>query len=458
MNKIEIATLKQSQKNFFNRGQTLSYEFRIQKLQLLDRLIRNNETQIIEALKKDLKKPETEAYVSEIAFLYDELRFTLKNLKKWMAPKKISTPITQWIAKSYLYSEPLGVVLIIAPWNYPFQLVISPLIGAIAAGNCVVIKPSEISFHTGQLIEELISKNFSKEHIAVVLGGVETSEQLLMQSWDHLFFTGGTEVGRKVMIAAAKTLTPVTLELGGKSPCLVDDEVDWQVTANRIVWGKFFNAGQTCVAPDYLLLPKGKTAKFLPHFEAAIKKFFGENPEKSPDYSRIINDSHYQRLKKYLNQGKITVGGHFTDSERYLSPTLLTEVKWEMPVMTEEIFGPILPVIEYDSLDEAILLIQSRPKPLALYFFSKNNKKTQEVVTRLSFGGGCVNDTLVHLTNPKIPFGGVGESGMGRYHGEFSFSTFSHQKGIVKRSFLIDLALRYPPYLGKLKLIKRVMK
>lgn len=450
--------LKKSQNEFFNFGKTKTYEFRVESLKKLEASIRSHEPQIIKALAKDLGKSETESYLSEIVFLYDEIRFALKHLKKWMKPRRVSTPFTQWPAQSYIYSEPVGSVLIIAPWNYPFQLVMSPLIGAIAAGNCAVLKPSELSNHTSRLIEEIITKTFPREYVAVVLGGVETSQALVTQPWDHLFFTGGTEVGRKVMMEAAKTLTPVTLELGGKSPCVVDNNTDWEVTAKRIVWGKFFNAGQTCVAPDYLLLPKGTKESFLPLLKSTIESFFSASPENSPDYGRIVSQGHYERLKKHLGRGKVAIGGSCKDEERFISPTVLTEVSWQDDVMKEEIFGPILPMIEYESLDQAIAQIQSRPKPLALYYFSKNEEKTREVLNRLSFGGGCINDTLVHLANPKLPFGGVGESGLGSYHGKYSFNTFSHQKSVVKRSFWLDVAVRYPPYLDHIKIFRKLMR
>lgn len=458
MEATEISRLKTAQKHFFNTGKTKPYEVRVESLKKLEASIRSYEPQIFEALAKDLGKSETESYISEIAFLYEEIRFALKHLKKWMKPKRVSTPFTQWPAKSYLYLEPLGSVLIIAPWNYPFQLVMSPLIGAIAAGNCAVLKPSELSTHTSRLIEEIIAKTFPKEHVAVVLGGIETSQALVAQPWDHLFFTGGTEVGRKVMTEAAKTLTPVTLELGGKSPCLVDSDTDWEVTAKRIVWGKFFNAGQTCVAPDYLLLPKGSTEQFIPLLKATIESFFSKTPEKSPDYGRIVSQGQYERLKKYLRSGKVALGGIYKDEERFIAPTVLTELSWQDDVMKEEIFGPILPVLEYESLEQAIGQIQSRPKPLALYYFSKDEEKTREVLKRISFGGGCINDTLVHLANPKLPFGGVGESGLGKYHGKYSFDTFSHEKSVVKRSFWLNLALRYPPYLDHIKIFRKLMR
>jgi acyl-CoA reductase-like NAD-dependent aldehyde dehydrogenase len=455
MEVTDFLSLRTEQKKFFNSGKTKSYEFRVEQLKRLNEAIRVHEKEILKALKSDLNKSEAEAYLSEIGFLYEEIRFALKHLKKWMKPEKVSSPLVQWPARSYIESEPLGVVLIIAPWNYPFQLVISPLIGAIAAGNCAVLKPSEVSPHTAQVIEKLITQTFPNEYIAAVLGGVETSQALISEPWDHLFFTGGTEVGKKVAMEAAKTLTPVTLELGGKSPCILDHDIDWEVTARRIVWGKFFNAGQTCVAPDYILLPKGTTDKFLQLLKTTLEKFFTTTPETSPDYGRIVSRGHYGRLKKYLKTGKVAIGGVCKDEERFISPTVLTEVSWQDDIMKEEIFGPILPLIEYESLKQAMGEIESRAKPLALYFFSKDQEKIQTVLKRLSFGGGCINDTIVHLANPKLPFGGVGKSGLGRYHGKYSFDTFSHQKGIMKRAFWGDVALRYPPYGEKLKWIRK---
>jgi len=454
MTSANIQNLRTQQNKFFKSGKTKGYEFRIQQLKALESAIRAHEIEILKALKDDLNKSETEAYISEIGFLYEEIRFALKHLKKWMKPQRVSTPVTQWPGRSYIFSEPLGSVLIIAPWNYPFQLVMSPLIGAIAAGNCTVLKPSELSSHTGRVIEKVISETFPKEYISVVLGGVETSQALISEPWDHLFFTGGTEIGKKVAMEAAKTLTPVTLELGGKSPCLLDHDIDWEVAARRIVWGKFFNAGQTCVAPDYVLLPQGTTDRFLPLLKTAIENFFTATPETSPDYGRIVSRGHYDRLKKYLSRGKVAIGGVCKEEERLISPTVLTQVSWQDEVMREEIFGPILPLIEYESLEQAMGEIESRAKPLALYFFSKDQEKIRSVLNRLSFGGGCINDTLVHLANPKLPFGGVGESGIGRYHGKYSFDTFSHQKGVVERSFWGDVALRYPPYGEKLKWIR----
>ncbi|MFM8313735.1 MAG: aldehyde dehydrogenase family protein, partial [Deltaproteobacteria bacterium] len=366
---------RESQKKFFFSGKTRSYEFRMESLKKLESAIRSQESEILGALKADLRKSELEAYVSELSFLYEEFKFIKKHLKSWMKPKKVSTPFTQWPGKSYLYSEPLGSVLIIAPWNYPFQLVMSPLMGAIAAGNCAVVKPSELAPHTSEVIRQIISKTFSEDYVAVVTGGVEVSKNLLSLPWDHLFFTGGTEVGRQVMMEAAKTLTPVTLELGGKSPCIVDENTDWEITAKRIAWGKFFNAGQTCVAPDYVLVPKGSMAKFVSLLEKNISEFYSSAPEKSSDYGRIINQRHYERLKNYLAQGKVAIGGTFRNEERFISPTVVTDVDWDSPLMSEEIFGPILPVIEYESLEQAMSWVRARPKPLALYFFSQDKEK-----------------------------------------------------------------------------------
>ncbi|MFM8314844.1 MAG: aldehyde dehydrogenase family protein, partial [Deltaproteobacteria bacterium] len=329
-----LSALKSRQNSFFIEGKTLSYEFRVENLKRLENCIRAYESQILEALKADLGKSELEAYVGEVGSLLEEIRFAVRHLKKWMKPEKVATPMIQWPAKSRLYSEPLGVVLIIAPWNYPVQLSLSPLIGAMAAGNCAVIKPSEISSHSSGVIEEMISKTFPENYIAVVTGGVEVSQFLLSEPWGHIFFTGGTEIGRKVMMEAAKTLTPVTLELGGKSPCLIDSDVDWEVTANRIVWGKFFNSGQTCVAPDYLLLPKGSAPNFVSLLEKTIREFYSDNPHGSLDYGRVINVGHYQRLKKYLSQGKVVIGGECNDNEKYISPTVMVDISWDSEIMT----------------------------------------------------------------------------------------------------------------------------
>lgn len=454
---VSIHGILENQKQFFRSGATQPEEFRRESLQKLYRMIEGSETRIAEALQKDLRKSVTESYIGEIALTLDETKFALKHLSSWMRPKKFTTPLTQWPGKTFLYSEPLGTILVIGPWNYPFQLLIAPLIGAIAAGNTAVLKPSEIALHTSRCVTELIGKTFSPEFISVVEGGVETSQALLEERWDHIFFTGGTQIGRVVMQSAAKYLTPVTLELGGKSPCIVDKETDLKVTARRIAWGKFFNAGQTCVAPDYVLVPKQLKLALIEEIKESVDHFFGADPLLSPDYARIVSDRHYQRLKGFLGEGKIAFGGKCVDAERFISPTLLMNVEMGQKIMQEEIFGPLLPILEYDSLDQAIAFVKAREKPLALYFFSNHKENAQRVLREISFGGGCVNDTLVHLANPRVPFGGVGESGMGAYHGQSSFEAFSHKKSVLKRGFFPDIRLRYPPYAGKLDLLKKIL-
>ncbi len=353
--------------------------------------------------------------------------------------------------------EPLGVVLIISPWNYPFHLLISPLVGAIAAGNCAVLKPSEFAPYTSGLIANLIEKTFEPAYIAVVEGGVETSQTLLAEKFDYIFFTGGNAVGKIVMAAAAKHLTPVTLELGGKSPCLVDTEIDVEKTARRICWGKFINAGQTCIAPDYLLVNKKIKNSLLDSIKKCLLEFYGEHPANSPDYARIIHQNHFDRLVKFLQDGEILIGGETNRDELYISPTVIDKVSWEAPIMQEEIFGPILPVIEYTDIAEAIAKINSRPKPLALYLFSDNKDLQQQVLQSTSSGGVCLNDTLIQSGVPSLPFGGVGDSGIGSYHGKASFDTFSHYKSVVQNSFWLDLKWRYPPYEGKLSFLKRLI-
>jgi aldehyde dehydrogenase (NAD+) len=342
-------------------------------------------------------------------------------------------------------------------WNYPFQLLFAPLVGAISAGSCAVLKPSELAPHTSRVMAELITETFEPAFVAAVEGGVETSQRLLAEKWDHIFFTGGSAIGRVVMEAAAKHLTPVTLELGGKSPCLVDEDTDLDLTARRIVWGKFFNAGQTCVAPDYLLVPPSLKEALLERMRRETERFFGADPAKSSDYGRIINDRHFNRLRALLPEGHNVLGGSADPSTRYIAPTIKTGISLEAKIMQEEIFGPILPVIEAKGLDEMIRIVNDRPKPLALYFFSKNRDRQKRVCAETSFGGGCINDTLVHLSNPHLPFGGVGESGMGGYHGWYSFEAFSHRKSVVHKSFLIDPPVRYPPYQKRIGLLRRLL-
>jgi len=454
------------QRQFFRTGQTRPLAFRRAQLQQLRRLIVENEAPILEALHTDLCKPQFEAYAAEIYFVLTEIDLALKRLPAWMRPQRVQVPAMVQPGRATLVPEPLGVVLIISPWNYPFQLALLPLVGAIAAGNCAMLKPSEVASATATLVHDLIKTYFDPAFVGAITGGVETSQRLLAERFDHIFFTGGTEVGKHVMAAAAQHLTPVTLELGGKSPCLVDRDIDLATTARRIVWGKFANAGQTCIAPDYLLVDRAIQAPLLAAMQRCLRDFYGDDPAQSPDYARIINDRHFQRLTALLQDGHIVVGGQTqaadtptaSRSYRYLAPTILDQVSPDAPVMQDEIFGPILPVLPYDSLEAAIAFVNDRPKPLALYCFSRNADYTQQVIAQTSAGGVCVNDILVHNLVPDLGFGGVGPSGMGRYHGKASFDTFSHLKGVMQRPFRLDLPFRYPPYTGTLAKFKSLTR
>lgn len=452
---ISVRDIIQKQRQFFATGKTKDVDFRIEQLKNLKSAIASNQSRIVDAVNADLNKPEYEAYF-ELATIAD-INYAIKNVKSWAKPKKVRTSIDQFPASACLYPEPLGVVLIIGPWNYPFQLMISPLIGAIAAGNCAILKPSEVASHTSAVVADLIAKTFDPAYVAAVEGGVETSQQLLAEKFDHIFFTGGTKIGKIVMQAAAKHLTPVTLELGGKSPCIVDSDIQVEYTAKRIAWGKFINAGQTCVAPDYLLVDKKVKPDLIEAIKTAIHEFYGDEPQKSPDYPRIINQHHLGRLAELIKDGEIVAGGQTNPEDKYIAPTVLDKVSWDSPVMQDEIFGPILPVLEYDDFGEAIAQINARPKPLALYLFSKDKEKQERVLRETSSGGVCINDTIMQGALTNLPFGGVGDSGIGSYHGKTTFDTFSHQKSVLQKSFLLDLKWRYAPYLGKLDLIKKLI-
>ncbi|MCW6036483.1 aldehyde dehydrogenase [Spirulina subsalsa FACHB-351] len=450
--------LIQQQRSFFATGKTKDIEFRITQLKTLKAAIETHESEILEALQQDLNKPSFEAIAAELTLCIEEINYSLKQIKKWAKPKKAKTLITQFPASGRIMAEPLGVVLIISPWNYPFQLGIAPLIGAIAAGNCAILKPSELAPHTSSIIAKILGNSFPSEYIAVVEGDKEITQDLLQHKFDHIFFTGGTKIGKIIMEAAAQYLTPVTLELGGKSPCIVTPDTHLEYTARRIVWGKFINAGQTCIAPDYLLVHPSIKQPLIEAMVEQIKAFYGENPAASSDYARIISAGHFQRLTGLIEPEKVIYGGESEPETRYIAPTLLDGVTWEDEVMADEIFGPILPILEYESLENAIAQINQRPKPLALYLFTTNKKTEQQVLTQTSSGGVCINDTIMHIASPQMPFGGVGDSGMGAYHGKATFDTFSHYKSVLTRSFLFDLKLRYPPYEGKLKYIKMLLK
>ncbi len=452
----DVAAIIAKQRVFFQTGKTKDIAFRLEQLKILKQAILDHKKAIIQALAADLHKPEFEAYATEIGVTSD-IDYAIKHLKKWTQPKKAAVPWKFFSYSAKIYPEPLGVVLIIAPWNYPFGLIISPLVGAIAAGNCTIIKPSEIAPHTSTLVTEIISKYFPPEYIAVVEGGVETSQQLLAEKFDHIFFTGGTAIGKIVMAAAAKHLTPVTLELGGKSPCIIDTEINLEYTIKRIVWGKFINAGQTCIAPDYLLVNQKIKSDVVNGIKKCLQEFYGDNPATSPDYARIVNQKQFERLANLIKDGEIIIGGETNPEERYIAPTLLDHVSLTSPVMEEEIFGPILPILEYTDITEAIALINSKPKPLALYLFTQNKNLQKQVLEQTSSGGVCLNDTILQVGVPSLPFGGVGDSGIGSYHGKASFDTFSHYKSVLKNSFWLDLNWRYAPYKDKLSTLKRIV-
>ncbi|MBW4586863.1 aldehyde dehydrogenase [Aetokthonos hydrillicola Thurmond2011] len=453
---LSIPEVIQKQRAFFKEGKTKDINFRLQQLKILNQAIIDYEQAIFQSVSADLHKSETETFGTEIAVILKEIEYSTKNLRKWTRAKKVGVPFQLLPASARIQPEPLGLVLIIGPWNYPIQLIMAPLVAAIAAGNCAILKPSELAPHTSQVMSEIINKYFDPAYIALLEGGVETSQQLLAENFDHIFFTGGTAVGKIVMQAAAKNLTPVTLELGGKSPCIVDSDVNIELAARRITWGKFVNAGQTCVAPDYLLVNKGIKKNLLDAIQACIREFYGDNPAKSPDYGRIIHQKHFDRLVNLLKDGKILIGGQTDSSDRYIAPTVIENVSLTEPIMQEEIFGPILPVLEYTDIAEAIALINSRPKPLALYLFSNNKSLQKRVCLETSSGAMGINNTLMHTAVPSLPFGGVNDSGIGSYHGKAGFDTFSHHKSVLNKPLMLDFKLLYPPYEGKLPWIKRL--
>ena len=445
---------------YFASGETTSYSFRKLQLQKLRKAIEANEHAIMDALFNDLKKSPEEAYSTEIGFVYSEITHTLKHLQEWMRPVTVSSPLLIFPSSSKILRDPLGVTLIIAPWNYPFQLVMAPLIGAIAGGNCAVVKPSEFTPYTSAIIEKIIAEAFTANYIAVATGnGTEVVPQLMKQyRFDHVFFTGSIPVGRQIALMAADKLVPVTLELGGKSPCIVDKDVNLKVAAQRIAWGKFTNVGQTCVAPDYLLVHESRRNELVELLEKSVHQYYGNDPLQSADYGKIINENRYNKLESFLSQGSIVFGGKTDKEKRYISPTLLENVPENSPVMQEEIFGPILPLYTFTHHRQAIEMVQRMPNPLALYVFTNNTDVEKLYTEKISFGGGCINNTLIHFANAELPFGGVGNSGVGAYHGKFSFDTFTRQKSVVKTSTWIDPSAKYPPYKGKLNILKWLLK
>jgi aldehyde dehydrogenase (NAD+) len=419
--------------------------------------IQKSEDLIVKALFDDFKKPEFEAVLTETNYVISELKTTIKNIDKWAKRVRVFPSLLNFPSTDFIYKEPYGNVLIIAPWNYPFQLALCPLISAVAAGNKVVLKPSELAPHTSAIIARIIEKSFHINHVEVVQGGIETSNKLLAKRWDYIFFTGSVPVGKIVAKAAAEHLTPITLELGGKNPCIIDQTANLKLAAKRIVWGKFINAGQTCIAPDYILVQKDMKIKFITFLIEEIIQAYGKKIEESPDYARIINSKNWVRLTGMMASEKIIFGGESDDNDFYISPTLIDEPELESTIMKEEIFGPLLPILVYESENDIDIIISKYEKPLALYVFSENDSFSDKMISRYSFGGGCINDTVAHFSNNRLPFGGVGHSGMGAYHGKLSFDIFSHHKAITKKANWLDLPMRYAPYKDKLKAIKRVL-
>ncbi len=454
---MNIQDLVAAQRAYFRTCATLDLETRLAALERLRFAIEVHQDSINSALKSDLNKSPFETYMCETGLLLSELSYVSKHLRSWAKDKAVPTPLSQFPARSFCRPEPYGVTLIMAPWNYPLLLALEPAVGAIAAGNCVVLKPSAYAPATSAIVAKLIAEAFEPQYVAVVEGGRAENQALLDQKFDYIFFTGGKTVAREVMRKAAVHLTPVSLELGGKSPVIVDKTANLKLAAKRIAFGKFLNAGQTCVAPDYLLVHESVKDKLCAELEKCVKTFFGYDPISNQDYGKIVSEKHYQRLQGLINGEHILFGGEARDGK--IAPTLLDQVREDSPVMGEEIFGPVLPVLTWSKLDEVIGFVGRRPKPLALYLFTTNKETERRVLRELSYGGGCVNDTIVHLATPYMPFGGVGESGMGSYHGKASFDTFTHYKSILKKSNLLDLSFRYRPYTdGKLKTIKIFLK
>ncbi|MDR7212509.1 aldehyde dehydrogenase [Flavobacterium piscis] len=431
--------------------------YRKETLKKLLYTIQESEDLIVKALYDDFKKPEFEAVLTETHYVISELKATIKNINKWSKRKRIFPSLLNFPSTDYIYKEPYGNVLVIAPWNYPFQLALCPLISAVAAGNRVVLKPSELTPHTSAIITKIIGKTFHINHVEVVEGGVEVSNELLAQRWDYIFFTGSVSVGKIVAKAAAENLTPVTLELGGKNPCIIDETANLKLAAKRIVWGKFINAGQTCIAPDYILIQKNMKVPFVTLFIEEIINSYGKKPEKSPDFARIINTKNWLRLVNMIEPEKVFFGGESDANKLFISPTLIDEPGLNSPVMKEEIFGPILPLLTYESESDIHNIITRFEKPLAFYIFSDDNSFAKKLIKNYSFGGGCINDTIIHFSNKRLPFGGVGHSGIGAYHGQLSFDIFSHHKAVVKKANWLDLPLRYAPYQNKLETIRKFL-
>jgi len=432
--------------------------YRKKTLTKLLSVITKREDDIIQALYDDFRKPAFEAVLTETNYVISDLNYTIKNINSWSKRKRVWPSILNFPSSDFIYNEPYGDVLVIAPWNYPFQLALCPLIAAVAAGNKVVVKPSELTPSTASIIELIVAEAFDPTHVEVYQGGAEVSEKLLERRWDYIFFTGSVAIGKIVALAAAKHLTPVTLELGGKNPCIVDETADIRLSAKRIVWGKFINAGQTCIAPDYILVKSEIRDKLLASIKSEITLAYGADPEQSPDYTRIVNEKNWQRLVNMIDPALVAFGGESNNAQLYIAPTVISEPSTESEIMKDEIFGPLLPVLSYQSESDLENIISKYEKPLSLYVFTENKSFAAKMIEKFSFGGGCINDTIVHFSNNRLPFGGVGNSGQGAYHGQLGFDTFSHKKSIVNKGTWLDLPMRYAPYHNKLATIRKLLK
>ena len=449
----------EAQRAFFAAGHTKHIRFRIEQLRALRDAIRKNETHLFDALRKDLHKADVESYMTEIGFTYGEINHMIRKLRSWSKPRSVRSGLVNSDAKSEIHYEPYGIVLVMAPWNYPFMLTLAPLVGAIAAGNCAVVKPADYSTHTSAAIKKIIDETFDPAYISVFLGDRTVNQAVLEERYDMICFTGSPSLGRIVMEKASRHLTPVLLELGGKSPCIVDEDAQIDLAAKRIAFGKYLNAGQTCIAPDYLFVHAKVKDALLAGIRRYIHEFYGEDPRTSPDFGRIINQRQYERVKRLLCSGTIAEGGQTDDAERYIAPTILDGITADDPVMQEEIFGPVLPVMTFFHMNEVCSFVNSREKPLALYYFSQSRARQNSVLRHTSAGGVCINDTIMHISNPHLPFGGVGSSGMGQYHGHHSFLAFSHAKPVLRKTTLFDLPIRYAPYRDSmLRLARRIFE
>ncbi|WP_320130357.1 aldehyde dehydrogenase [uncultured Sphaerochaeta sp.] len=455
MNEIELCLSEQ--RAFFQSGITHDVGWRKKQLLALRQALEKNEELLLNALTLDLGKTEFEGFATELGVVYGEIKHLLKHLDSWCRPHRVPTSLLNFPSRSFTLAQPLGVVLIMSPWNYPLQLTLAPLVAAMAAGNCAIVKPSRYSENTSRAIEKVLSQCFPSNYIATFQGGSAINTELLKHHFDHIFFTGGTTVGKIVMQAASNYLTPISLELGGKSPAIVDETANIKLAARRIAWGKCLNSGQTCVAPDYVLVKREILPVFVDELKKAIQEMFGTEPLYNKDFPKIINQKHFTRLISLLSCGTLAYGGQIDPESLKIAPTILTNPDMDSPLMTDEIFGPILPIIGFDSFEQATDYIRDREHPLALYLFSNDKKRQKWVVSNLIYGGGCINDTVAHLANPSMAFGGVGGSGMGSYHAKESFTTFSHTKSILNKRTWLDIKIRYAPYKGKLSLVKRLM-